>query len=149
MTAATITDPDLVQAIEELQFAGSRLEQMNQLILDLDEVEAYERIARMKRERADLQDQISARAEKLQLPARALALILSTAVSLRTPRKRQLPTLLAIRNNLAVATAAAARAQRAAEAEAKIARVTARGAGLRAQAGRDAIAYLEACRDAG
>ena len=149
MSAGTITDPDLVQAIEEMQFVASRLEQLTHLILDLDEAQAYERIASMKRERADLRDQISARAEKLKLPARALALILSTAVSLRTPRKRQLPTLLAIRNNIEVATDAAARDQREAEVEAKIARVTARGAGLRAQAGRDAIAYLEASRDAG
>lgn len=146
MSAAAINDPDLLQAIEDLEFTVGRLEQMNRLINDLDENDGYERLARMKRERADLQDAISTRADRLQIPARALALVVSTAIRLRTPRKRALPTLAAVRNHIEIVADTAARDQAEAEAEAKIARVTARGAGLRAQAGRDAMTYLDASR---
>lgn len=146
MTAAAINDPDLMQAIEDLEFAVGRLEQMNRLINELDENEGYERLARMKRERSDLQDTITSRADRLKIPARALALVVSTALKLRTPRKRSLPTLAAVRNHIEIVADAAARDQAEAEADAKIARVTARGAALRAQAGRDAITYLEASR---
>lgn len=146
MSAGTIIDPDLVQAIDDLQYVVRRLEQMDQLIHDLDETEGYGRLVKMRTERADLRDQIRVRAEKLNVGPRALAILVSTANRMRTPRKNQLPMLAAVLNNIDIVTSAAAREQAEAEADAKIARVVARGAGLRAKAGAEAMAYLEASR---
>lgn len=144
MTAGTITDPDLVQAIDDLQYEVRRLEQMDRLIHELDENEGYQRLVKMRTERADLRDKIRIRAEKLQVPPRALALLVSTANRLRTARKNQLPTLAVVRNHIEIMASAAERDQLEAEAEAKIARVAARAAALRAKAGADAITYLNA-----
>lgn len=146
MTAGAINDPDLVQAIEELQFVVSRLEQLHQQVNELDEVEGYSRIVKMRTEIADLRDTIRVRAEKLNIPPRALAMVIGTANKLRTNRKRQLPTLAVVKNHIAIVQDAAAREQAEAEAEVKTARVVARGAAMRAKAGTDAIAYLEASR---
>lgn len=148
MSLSVITDPDLIQAIDDLRYTVRRLEQMDQQLLDLDETEGYNRIVKMRQERADLRDTIRTRAEKLAVPPRALAMLVSTANGLRTPRKDQLPTLAVVLNHIDIARSAAEREHAEAEAEAKIARVVARGAGMRAKAGADAIAYLEASRDA-
>lgn len=146
MSAGTITDPDLIQAIDDLRYIVSRLEQVDRLLLDLDEVEGYGRIVKMRSERGDLRDIIRNRAEKLAVPPRALAMIVGTANRLRTPRKDQLPTLQVVFNHIEIARDAAERDHAEAEADAKIARVMARGAGLRLQAGAAAMAYLEASR---
>lgn len=142
MSPSTITDPDLVQAIDDLRYVVGRLEQMDRLIQDLDENEGYQRLVSMKTERGDLRGKISVRAEKLNINPRALALIVSTANRLRTARKFQLPTLAVVFNHIEILADAAGREQLEAEAEAKLARVTARGASLRAKAGADALAYL-------
>ena len=142
MSTGTITDPDLVQAIDDLRYTVGRLEQMDRLIHDLDETEGYQRLVKMKSERADLHDKIRIRAEKLSINPRALALIVSTANRLRTARKFQLPTLQVVFNHIEILADAAGREQLEAEAEAKLARVMARGAGLRAKAGADALTYL-------
>lgn len=144
MSAATIVDPDLVQAIDDLQYVARRLEQVDALINDLDEVEGYSRIMAMRTERSELREQLRTRAEKLNVPPRALLLIVSTANRLRTAQKRQLPTLAIVRNHIDIARSAAERDQAEAEAEAKIARVVARAAGMRSKAGTDALAYLDA-----
>ncbi len=144
MSAGTITDPDLMQAIEDLKYQARRLEQIDSLINDLDEVEGYSRIMAMRTERAELREQLRIRAEKLNLPPRSLYLLVSTANRLRTPRTNQLPTLKIVRSHIEIARDAAEREHLEADAEAKIARVVARGAGLRAKAGTDALAYLDA-----
>jgi hypothetical protein len=144
MSAGTITDPDLMQAIEDLKFPARRLEQIDSLINDLDEVEGYGRIMAMRTERAELREQLRIRAEKLNVPPRALYLLVSTANRLRTARKNQLPTLAVVRSHIEIARDAAEREHLEADAEAKIARVVARGAGMRAKAGTDALAYLDA-----
>ncbi len=144
MSAGTITDPDLMQAIEDLKYQARRLEQIDSLINDLDEVEGYSRIMAMRAERAELREQLRIRAEKLNVPPRSLYLLVSTANRLRTPRTNQLPTLKIVRNHIEIARDAAEREHLEADAEAKIARVVARGAGLRAKAGTDALAYLDA-----
>lgn len=146
MTAGAINDPDLIQAIDDLRYVVSRIEQLNQQINDLDEVEGYGRIVKMKTDRSDMLDQVRVRAEKLQVAPRALMLLVSTANNMRSARKMQLPTLATVRNHLEIARAAAERDHGEAEAEAKIARVVARGAAIRAKAGADAIAYLDASR---
>ncbi len=144
MSAGTITDPDLMQAIEDLKYQARRLEQIDSLINDLDEVEGYSRIMAMRTERAELREQLRIRAEKLNVPPRSLYLLVSTANRLRTPRTNQLPTLKVVRSHIEIARDAAEREHLEADAEAKIARVVARGAGLRAKAGTDALAYLDA-----
>ncbi len=144
MSAGTITDPDLMQAIEDLKYQARRLEQIDSLINDLDEVEGYSRIMAMRTERAELREQLRIRAEKLNVPPRSLYLLVSTANRLRTPRTNQLPTLRVVRSHIEIARDAAEREHLEADAEAKIARVVARGAGLRAKAGTDALAYLDA-----
>lgn len=146
MTAGAIIDPDLVQAIDDLRFVVGRVEILNQQINHLDEVEGYGRIVAMKTERSDLLDQVRARAEKMAVAPRALMLLVGTANRLRTPRKSQLPPLSTVRGHIEIAAAASLRDQEEAEAEAKIARVTARGAAIRAKAGADALAYLDASR---
>lgn len=143
---SAINDPDLMQAIDDLRFASRRLEQIDTLINELDETEGYARIMAMRTERADLRETLRIRAEKLRVPTRALHMIVSTANRLRTARKNQLPTLDVVRSHLDIVRTAAEREHSEADAEAKIARVVARGAGLRAKAGADALAYLDASR---
>jgi hypothetical protein len=146
MSAGAITDPDLVQAIDDLRYVVSRIEQLNQQITELDEVEGYRRIVKMTTDRADLLDQVRIRAEKLNVPARALLLLIGTANKLRSERKSQLPTLAVVRNHLDIVRSAAERDLTEADAEARVARAAARTFGARAKAGADAIAYLDASR---
>lgn len=146
MTAGAINDPDLVQAIDELQHVARRLVRLDELVTSIDLVEQYDRIAQMHAERADLRSQIRIRAEKLNLDARALLMLVTMANGMRTQRKHQLPTMEAVRNRIEIIRDAAERAQIEAEAEAKFARFVATDAKLRAKAGADAIAYLDASR---
>lgn len=149
MTAGAINDPDLVQAIEELGYVVRHLEQLDRQLIELDPIKGYKRIMAMRTEKGDLLDQISARAGKLQVEPRALAMLVGTANRLRSPRKNQIPTLNVVLNHIDVIKTTAERDAIEAEAEAKIALAVAHGARVRAKAGAGAIAYLEASRDAG
>lgn len=146
MTAGAINDPDLVQAIDELNYVVRRLEQLDQQLIELDEIEGYRRIVAMKSERADLLETIRVRAEKLAVAPRALIMLIGTANRLRSPRKHQLPTLSVVRSHIDIIRSAAERDHVEAEAEAKIALAVAHAARVRAKAAADGITYLDASR---
>lgn len=146
MSREVIEDPDLVQAIEELQHVARRLEWLDRELVTLDDVEKYHQLARMRAERSDHRDVISARAEKLAVPARALLLLVDQANRMRTPRRKDAPTLNALANAIAIAAATADRNLAEAEADAKLARLAEREANTRAKAAADALNYLEASR---
>lgn len=83
MKPAAIIDPDLDQAILELEMAERRVRQIEDQLLD-GSPERYPFLTQKLQERADLKTQIRTRAEKLNVDPRALALMIREASRLRS-----------------------------------------------------------------
>ncbi len=144
MIAGTIVDDDLTQALDDLRYVGSRLLLLDQQIAELDETEHYDRFNAIRVERHDLQEQVSIRAQRMSLRPRALLRLVDLANRMRTPRKRELPTLNALRNAMEIANAATERQRTEAIADAKMARFIAKTISELHTDGVDGLAYLDA-----
>ncbi len=146
MSAGTITDPDLVQAIDELRFDVMRLERIEQQILEVDAANQYGELARMRFERGDLRETIRKRAERLNMGARTLHLLVEQANRMRTAKKHQVPALGALLNAVRIVADTTERDRIEAAADIKLAIIAEQILARRAAASAEAITYLEASR---
>jgi hypothetical protein len=89
-------DPDLDQAIDDLQFVAVRFDQLNDQLIRHDPVKDYQMFAAKLAERGDCADQIRVRAEKLSLHPRALLLVIQEASRLRRGKRRK-PSVAQVR----------------------------------------------------
>lgn len=146
MSAGEIIDDDLSQTLDDMRYVGSRLLLLDQQIAELDETKHYDRFAAIRVERGELEEQLSIRASRLQISARALLRLVDLANRMRSPRKRALPSLNALRNAMEIANEATDRQRVQAIADAKMARFIAKTLSQFHTDGVDALAYLDASR---
>ncbi|MDR6126690.1 hypothetical protein QE361_001927 [Sphingomonas sp. SORGH_AS802] len=142
-------DPDLEAVLPELAHAARRIRQIESIIR-LPEQRYAQRLP-MLSERADLFDLFETRAGKLALPGekpgRALLLMVEEADRLsRINRGKRRPTLAQVLLGLRAIADAAERAATEAEVDLIAARYVEIEARRRFEAGKGAVAYLEACR---
>lgn len=137
-------DPDLMQAIEDLQHVVARIRQLESQVRDaINDTAKYDRLAAAKQDRADMHDRVRARAERLNLPARALMLIVEEYWRLKGLGKKK-PTAGALEVAIATALKHAQTAENEAFAELEFARMDSARAAARSTAATDALKYLRA-----
>ena len=144
MSAGTIFDDDLTQALDDLRYVASRLLLLDQQIAELDETKHYDRWTAIRVERGDLQEQLSIRAERMKVSARALLRLVDQANRMRSPRRRAAPSLNALRSAMEIVNEATERQRIDAIANAKMARFIAKTISEFHSDGVDALAYLDA-----
>lgn len=142
-------DPDLEALLPSLAQAARRIRQVESIIRLPQQ--NYNQRAAMLTERADLFAMFEDKAGKLNLPGekpgRALLLMVEEAERLFSlNRGKRRPTLAQVLLGLRAITDAADRAATEAEVDLIAARYVELEARRRLDAGRGAIAYLEACR---
>ena len=137
-------DPDLMQAIEDLRHVVSRIRQLEGMVADsINNPLKYQQLAAAQQDRADQTDIIRGKAERLNLPARSLMLIVEEwwRVNARSKRKPDARTVqTAVRTIVEQATIA----ENEAAAEFEFARVARQQASARATAAAAALAYMRA-----
>lgn len=142
-------DPDLEAVLPELAYAAGRIRQLESIIR-LPE-QRYSQRSAMIAERSDLFAMFEEKAAKLNLPGekpgRALLLMVEEADRLsRLNRGKRKPTLAQVLLGLRAIADAAERHATEAEVDLIAARYVDLEARRRLEAGRGAVAYLEACR---
>lgn len=142
-------DPDLEAVLPELAHAARRIRQVESIIRLPQQ--NYNQRAPMLTERADLFEMFEDKAAKLNLPGekpgRALLLMVEEAERLfKLNRGKRRPTLAQVLLGLRAIADAAERAATEAEVDVIAARYVEIEARRRFEAGKGAVAYLEACR---
>ncbi|MBB4154137.1 hypothetical protein GGQ80_002047 [Sphingomonas jinjuensis] len=137
-------DPDLERAIAELAFTVRRIRDVESMLIDPNS-KHYPRLMQMIHERADLWQEVANRAEKLNLPTRALGLIVEEADRLRKRRGRKAP-LADVLRAVEVLQEQVARDRQEAAVELRIMQLADGRAQQRVDAAAGARTYLEACR---
>ena len=143
-----IVDPDLEAALGDLVHVARRIRQLNSILLAGERAtitNGYQQLAQQIQERADRWGEIRVRAEKLNVPPRALMLMVEEADRIYRRRKRRcsLKDLLAA---VRVVSEVYERDLEEADVDLIAARENAAEARRRATASSKAIIYLEACR---
>jgi hypothetical protein len=138
-------DPDLDQAIDDLEFVASRIRHVEQQVVRLDESKEYQTLVRRQHELADMKAEITVRAEKLNMPPRALLLVVEQASRLRRQNRRR-PTATQLETVLRTAADLAERDRIEAAANLVLARNQQAHVTTRLGAIDGALKYLEASR---
>jgi hypothetical protein len=147
VTAATIIDPDLEQAIEDLQWPVRRIRQIEDQLLDPDSVARYPQLTSMLHERGELRDRLKLKADQLNLDPWALMLLVVEAEKARSKARGRRPVSLdKLLNVVRIVGEYAGRERAELNADLVAVQHLASVAAKRATAAARAVDYLEASR---
>lgn len=138
-------DPDLDQAIEDLEWTAINIRTVEGQLIGADDIKDYLVLARRKAELADLKGIVAARAERLNMKPRALVLIVELARRYKMQNRRR-PSAAQMANVLRMSADAAERDRDEAAANLVMAQHECRQVRARLDAALGALDYLEASR---